>query len=89
MLGYSFVKACVLLVEHHPRANELVVDGCMGTMRGRSRTKAGVALGSFVMPSDAGLASLDCPCCWLAFVQVGVMVRLVLLGPNNVTVCEW
>ena len=36
MLGYSFVKACALLVEHHPRASELVVDGCLGVMRGRS-----------------------------------------------------
>ena len=31
-LGYSFAKACALLVEHHPRANELVVDGCLGVM---------------------------------------------------------
>lgn len=36
MLGYSFAKACALLVEHHPRASELVVDGCLGVMRGRS-----------------------------------------------------
>jgi hypothetical protein len=36
MLGYSFAKACVLLVEHHPGANKLVVDGCLGVMRGRS-----------------------------------------------------
>jgi hypothetical protein len=35
MLGYSFAKACALLVEHHPRASELVVDGCLGVMRGR------------------------------------------------------
>ena len=38
MLGYSFAKACALLVEHHPRANELVVDGYLGTKRGRSHT---------------------------------------------------
>ena len=36
MLGYSFMKACALLVEHHPRASELAVDGCLGVMRGRS-----------------------------------------------------
>jgi hypothetical protein len=36
MLGYSFAKACALLVEHHPRTNKLVVDGCLGVMRGRS-----------------------------------------------------
>ena len=36
MLGYSFAKACALLVEHHPRANELVVDGCLDVMQGRS-----------------------------------------------------
>jgi hypothetical protein len=36
MLGYSFAKACALLVEHHPRANKLVVDGCLGVMQGRN-----------------------------------------------------
>jgi len=36
MLGHSFAKAYALLVEHHPRASELVVDGCLGVMRGRS-----------------------------------------------------
>jgi hypothetical protein len=36
MLGFSLAKACALLVEHHPRANELVVDGGLGVMRGRN-----------------------------------------------------
>ena len=34
------------LVEHQPGANELVVDGCLGMMRGRSHTKAGVGRGA-------------------------------------------
>ena len=41
------------------------------------------------MPGGASLASLDGPRCWLAFVQVGGVVGLVLLGLANVTVYEW
>ena len=41
------------------------------------------------MPGGASLASLDGPRCWLAFVQVGGVVCLVLLGLANVTVYEW
>jgi hypothetical protein len=32
---FIYESLCAL-VEHHPRASELVVDGCLGVMRGRS-----------------------------------------------------